>query len=123
MHTTGDAGTGEWSKCMVLHLWRVSATICPLLTSSPRACHDKRSLQVPYLALMSYSIVWLVQVTGSTTIPAQNSMLYGALAAVTSATVSFPLEVVRRRMMMGTASGNTLTAIVAIAQNEGVASL
>ena len=50
-------------------------------------------------------------------------MLYGALAAVTSATVSFPLEVVRRRMMMGTASGNTLTAIATIARTEGVSSL
>lgn len=49
-------------------------------------------------------------------------MLYGALAAVTSATVSFPLEVVRRRMMMGTAKGNTITAIMQIAQNEGVGS-
>ena len=96
---------------------------CPLFTPSPRACQDKWSLQIPCLALTSDSIVLLVQVTGSTTIPAQNSMLYGALAAVTSATVSFPLEVVRRRMMMGTASGNTLTAIVAIAQNEGIASL
>jgi len=62
-------------------------------------------------------------VTGSDQIPAQNSMLYGALAAVTSATVSFPLEVVRRRMMLGTAKGNTLVAIMQIAQNEGVGAL
>ncbi len=61
--------------------------------------------------------------TGSDQIPAQNSMLYGALAAVTSATVSCPLEVVRRRMMMGTAQGNTIAAIVQIAQTEGVGSL
>lgn len=64
-----------------------------------------------------------MQVTGSSQIPAQNSMLYGALAAVTSATVSFPLEVVRRRMMMGTARGNTLSAVASIARTEGVASL
>lgn len=63
------------------------------------------------------------RVTGSDQIPAQNSMLYGALAAVTSATVSFPLEVVRRRMMLGTAKGNTLVAIMQIAQTEGVRSL
>ena len=50
-------------------------------------------------------------------------MLYGALAAVTSATVSFPLEVVRRRMMMGTAKGSTVKAIMHIAQTEGVGSL
>lgn len=50
-------------------------------------------------------------------------MLYGALAAVTSATVSFPLEVVRRRMMMGTAKGGTVAAIMHIAQTEGVGSL
>ena len=56
-------------------------------------------------------------------IPAQNSMLYGALAAVTSATVSFPLEVVRRRMMLGTASGNTLAAMTLIAQQEGIGAL
>lgn len=64
-----------------------------------------------------------LQVTGTKTIPAQNSMLYGALAAVTSATVSFPLEVVRRRMMLGTASGNTLTAISLIARQEGIGAL
>lgn len=64
-----------------------------------------------------------MQITGNDQIPAQNSMLYGALAAVTSATVSFPLEVVRRRMMMGTAKGNTIKAIMQIAQNEGVGSL
>ena len=61
--------------------------------------------------------------TGSSEIPAQNSMLYGALAAVTSATVSFPLEVVRRRMMMGTATGNTMAAISMIARQEGIGAL
>ena len=51
-------------------------------------------------------------------------MAFGALAAVTSASVAFPLEVVRRRAMMGTSPhANTLAAMTLIARSEGVGAL
>ncbi|KAL3135657.1 hypothetical protein ABBQ38_006136 [Trebouxia sp. C0009 RCD-2024] len=51
------------------------------------------------------------------------SMLYGAFAGLLSASATFPVEVVRRRMMVGTAKGSTFGALRTIAQKEGWRSL
>jgi hypothetical protein len=50
-------------------------------------------------------------------------MIALCVAGVTAATATFPLEVVRRRMMMGTVSGGTLAALVSIARAEGAGAL
>ncbi len=61
--------------------------------------------------------------TGNEHVPKSAALAFGALAGVTAATATFPLEVVRRRMMMGAVAGNTLTALTSIAKAEGVAAL
>ena len=44
----------------------------------------------------------LVQRTGKESVPPHMTMIFGAIAAVASSSASFPLEIVRRRAMMGT---------------------
>ena len=44
---------------------------------------------------------WM-QRTGKESVPAHMTMIFGAIAAVASSSASFPLEIVRRRAMMGT---------------------
>ena len=56
-------------------------------------------------------------------VPKTASLVFGALAGASAATVTFPLEVVRRRMMMGAKFANTGAAIVGIAKAEGVGAL
>jgi solute carrier family 25 (mitochondrial phosphate transporter), member 23/24/25/41 len=56
-------------------------------------------------------------------VPKTASLVFGALAGASAASVTFPLEVVRRRMMMGQQFANTGAAIVAIAKAEGVGAL
>jgi hypothetical protein len=56
-------------------------------------------------------------------IPPGMSMTFGALSGLLSASATFPLEVVRRRMMMGTAKGNTFVAIASIYRSEGLQAL
>lgn len=63
------------------------------------------------------------RVTGQERIPKGTALVMGAFAGVTAATATFPLEVVRRRMMMGAVAGNTLQALSAIANAEGVGAL
>ena len=45
------------------------------------------------------------------------------IAGVMAATATFPLEVVRRRMMAGIVSGNPITAIYTIYQTQGISAL
>ena len=61
--------------------------------------------------------------TGREHVPKGVALCFGALAGVTAATATFPLEVVRRRMMMGAVAGNTLQALSGIAKAEGVGAL
>jgi hypothetical protein len=56
-------------------------------------------------------------------VPNGVALALGALAGVTAATATFPLEVVRRRMMVGAVSGGTLAALGSIAKAEGVGAL
>ncbi|KAA6425606.1 MAG: hypothetical protein FRX49_04503 [Trebouxia sp. A1-2] len=56
-------------------------------------------------------------------IPPLPTMVYGAVAGLISASATFPVEVVRRRMMVGTAKGGTWAALTSIAQQEGWRSL
>ncbi|KAL0033044.1 hypothetical protein WJX77_012276 [Trebouxia sp. C0004] len=56
-------------------------------------------------------------------IPPLPTMVYGAIAGLISASATFPVEVVRRRMMVGTAKGGTWAALTSIAQQEGWRSL
>ncbi|KAK9814714.1 hypothetical protein WJX72_010326 [[Myrmecia] bisecta] len=82
---------------------------------------------IPYAALrlgLYDGFKWSYRkVTGEQTVPASHAMVFGALAGLLSATATFPLEVVRRRMMLGTAKGNTFKAVAAIAAAEGWGSL
>ena len=43
----------------------------------------------------------LFQKTGKDSVPPHMTMMFGAIAAVASSSASFPLEIVRRRAMMG----------------------
>jgi hypothetical protein len=56
------------------------------------------------------------RVTGKEHVPKGVALCFGALAGVTAATATFPLEVVRRRMMMGAVAGNTLQALSGIVE-------
>ncbi len=56
-------------------------------------------------------------------VPKTVALVFGAVAGATAATATFPLEVVRRRMMMGAKFANTGAALVTIAKNEGVGAL
>ena len=51
------------------------------------------------------------------------SIATGATAGVMAATATFPIEVVRRRMMAGIVSGNPITAIYTIYQTQGISAL
>jgi len=55
--------------------------------------------------------------------PKTASLAFGAIAGAVAATACFPLEVVRRRAMMGIKFANTGSALVQIARTEGVGSL
>ncbi len=46
-------------------------------------------------------MVTLFQNTGKDSVPPHMTMMFGAIAAVASSSASFPLEIVRRRAMMG----------------------
>ena len=61
--------------------------------------------------------------TGDDTVPKQICGLFGAVAGPVAATATFPLEVVRRRMMMGAAYRNVFEALRVIWATEGVRAL
>ncbi len=63
------------------------------------------------------------KVTGQEKVPKLAALCIGSVAGVTAATVTFPLEVVRRRMMMGAQYANTLAALTAISKAEGTSAL
>ncbi|KFM25381.1 Adenine nucleotide transporter BT1, chloroplastic/amyloplastic/mitochondrial [Auxenochlorella protothecoides] len=82
---------------------------------------------VPYTAIrlglydaLKYS--WK-RATGKEHLDPQASLVFGAVAGVVSATVTFPLEVARRRMMVGAAYPNTAVALATIARTEGASAL
>lgn len=62
------------------------------------------------------------QVTGDSP-PPQALALFGAVSAVASTSATFPLEVVRRRAMVGMCYPNTFTALHSIAASEGLGAL
>lgn len=61
--------------------------------------------------------------TGNERVPKTAALYIGSLAGVSAATVTFPLEVVRRRMMMGQKYGGTVQALMAISAKEGTGAL
>lgn len=61
--------------------------------------------------------------TGAARCPNNVTLGAGAVAAVTAATATFPLETVRRRMMMGAKYKHTLDALATIYRAEGAAAL
>lgn len=61
--------------------------------------------------------------TGQAKVPKTAAFVMGALAGATAATVTYPLEVVRRRLMMGAKFTNTGVALVSIARAEGIGAL
>ncbi len=63
-----------------------------------------------------------VQATGEEP-PPQALAVFGAASAVASTAATFPLEVVRRRAMVGMNYPNTLAALTGIAAAEGLGAL
>jgi hypothetical protein len=63
------------------------------------------------------------KVTGKEKVPKVAALYMGSIAGVSAATVTFPLEVVRRRMMMGQKYSGTIQAIMAISAKEGTGAL
>ena len=61
--------------------------------------------------------------TGEERVPKEAALIIGAVAGVSAATFTFPLEVVRRRMMMGAKYANTLAALGSISATEGTGAL
>jgi len=56
-------------------------------------------------------------------IPAQYSAAFGFASGFAASGLTFPMEVVRRRAMIGTVVGNPMKAVPAIIQAEGIAGL
>jgi len=56
-------------------------------------------------------------------VPKGVALVCGAVSGCVGATCCFPLEVVRRRMMMGAPYKNTMDALITIARSEGVGAL
>ena len=63
------------------------------------------------------------KVTGESKVPKSVALFSGSIAGVTAATVAFPLEVVRRRMMMGAKFKGTADALLTISKTEGIGAL
>jgi solute carrier family 25 phosphate transporter 23/24/25/41 len=61
--------------------------------------------------------------TGDEHLNPRYSLVFGAIAGVSSAVVTFPLEVARRRMMAGGPYTNVGVALVGIVSKEGVGAL
>ncbi|GAB4823941.1 hypothetical protein N2152v2_010987 [Parachlorella kessleri] len=83
---------------------------------------------IPYAALRlgCYdALKWSYKkATGKHHIDAQAALVFGAVAGVASSSITYPLEVARRRMMMGAIyPGGVAGAITTIARQEGVAAL
>lgn len=62
-------------------------------------------------------------VTGSDSVPSQFAAAYGFAAGFSASGLTFPMEVVRRRAMVGAAASNFFKAAPAIVQAEGIAGL
>eukprot|EP00884_Botryococcus_braunii_P003137 jgi/Botrbrau1/12824/Bobra.20_1s0014.1 len=81
---------------------------------------------IPYAAvrLTMYDVLKssYQRMTGDTP-PPQVLALFGAASAVAATAASFPLEVVRRRAMVGKCSFNTFAALRTIAKTEGTGAL
>lgn len=56
-------------------------------------------------------------------IPSEVALLFGAVAGITSAVATFPLEVARRRLMAGGYNRGAMHVLVDIARTEGIQSL
>jgi len=83
---------------------------------------------VPYTAIRLSCYSALKQAyktaTGKQHIDGQAALVFGAIAGVASASVTFPLEVVRRRMMAGAYQyTSSLNALLTIAGSEGIGAL
>mmetsp|Transcript_32640 Transcript_32640/g.45305 ORF Transcript_32640/g.45305 Transcript_32640/m.45305 type:complete len:380 (-) Transcript_32640:224-1363(-) len=82
---------------------------------------------IPYAAVnlgMYDGLKWsYLQYSRDTRVPKNVAFICGSISGCFSATVTFPLEVVRRRMMMGSAYKNTFHALYTIAKTEGVDAL
>jgi hypothetical protein len=61
--------------------------------------------------------------TGEERLPPREAALFGAVAGLASAVATFPLEVARRRMMVGARYPNVVAAVVEIAGKEGAGAL
>ncbi|KAL4444876.1 hypothetical protein ABPG77_003926 [Micractinium sp. CCAP 211/92] len=61
--------------------------------------------------------------TGRKDIDPQAALLFGAVAGVLSASLTYPLEVARRRMMAGAPHPNVAAALATIARTEGPGAL
>jgi len=64
-----------------------------------------------------------IAVTGSEIVPSKFSAAYGFAAGFSASGLTFPMEVVRRRAMVGAAGSNLFKAVPAIIRAEGIAGL
>ncbi|KAL4448110.1 hypothetical protein ABPG75_005329 [Micractinium tetrahymenae] len=82
---------------------------------------------VPYAAIRlgSYDAMKALwrRSTGRKGIDPQAALLFGAVAGVLSAGLTYPLEVARRRMMAGAPHPNVVAALATIARSEGPGAL
>jgi len=66
---------------------------------------------------------WHVRIADGQPIPSQFNAAYGFAAGFAASALTFPMEVVRRRAMVGVASTNMLVAVPAILRAEGLKGL
>ena len=64
-----------------------------------------------------------IAATGNEVVPSQFAAAYGFAAGFSASVLTFPMEVVRRRAMIGAAGSNLFKAVPAIVRAEGIAGL
>ncbi|KAH7617418.1 putative Adenine nucleotide transporter BT1, chloroplastic/amyloplastic/mitochondrial [Nannochloris sp. 'desiccata'] len=92
-----------------------------------------RGLDASIMGIMPYAAIRLstydalkgayIRATGDEHLNPRAALVFGAIAGVSSAVATFPLEVARRRMMAGGPYRNVGAALVGIVSKEGVGAL
>ena len=93
----------------------------------PLSLSRVRAAVMPYFGIRFgvYDILrrYHLAIAGDTPIPSQFAAVYGFASGFAASGLTFPMEVVRRRAMVGAAAANPFKAVPAIIAAEGVAGL
>jgi len=99
------------------------------LLASQGACAFYRGLPASLISVMPFFAVrfgvydilkrWHMHLSESENLPAEFGAVYGFASSIAATALTFPMEMVRRRAMVGEASSNLFKVVPAIAKAEG----